>query len=226
MSANPLDIRLRGHDDLLIAFEKRIESLETTRAFHADTLTRLANRVDALSEAFRARTDELAGLLEFLEQSAMKTDSRMLSLESTRSVHAAAIYSLEQSRDQKYAEMVAVIVALRSEINSLLSAITLQDTAIESLDAQYKRIAISQDNDRASVIQQHIEYTQKIIDIREVVATQLETTHKRLDAQRNAPGWIHYVDAGDLHKIIDARVRQAFTDAGRPPIISKPNSPF
>ncbi len=128
--------------------------------------------------------------------------------------------SLEQSRAQNASAIDAVITALTDRIcdlekrnqafangyAELKNLIAMQDTAIESLDAQYKRIAISQDNDRGAMIREHIEYTQKLTDLREATATQLETMHKRIDAQRNLPGWVHYVDANDLQKIIDERI--------------------
>lgn len=117
--------------------------------------------------------------------------------------------SLEQSR-----------AAQANEIETLRKLIAMQDTAIESINETVKalkrgmeshdktilNLALSQDNDRASVIRGHIDHTQKLTDLREAIATQLETMHKRIDAQRNAPGWIHYVDADDLQKIIDKRV--------------------
>lgn len=96
--------------------------------------------------------------------------------------------------------------AQANEIETLRKLILFQDTAIESLDAQYKRMALSQDDDRAARIRDRAEINNLFANFREAVAAQTEAMRKLVDA---APEFIRYVHAGDLQKIIDERVHVA-----------------
>ena len=155
-------------------------------------LHRMLDRIESLEQSRAAQANELESI-----------NNQLVDIRSGFTQMRNDDIHIERELKSRAEQLSDRIGATAETLHKL---IRFQDTAIESLDDQYKRIALSQDNDRASVIRGHIDHTQKLTDLREAIATQLETMHKRIDAQRNAPGWIHYVDADDLQKIIDKRV--------------------
>lgn len=169
MSANPLDIRLRGHDDLLIAFEKRIESLETSRAFHADTLKRLADRIDKLSDAFRSRTDELAGLLESAinlgqHQSSQQTDAH-LRLGVSMDTLQEALIRMQSDMTHRIAGLSIDMKNLQDRTTKLNAGLELTDRGVDTLAANVR--AIQQHRDTPEFIRYtHADDLQEIIDKR------------------------------------------------------------
>lgn len=146
--------------------------------------------------------------------------TRIESLEQSRAQSASAMDAVLNGINKQFVDVRSgctemrhdttrlekIIDGLRADDHDLRKTISMQDTAIESLDAQYKRMALSQDDDRAARIRDRAEINNLFANFREAVAAQTEAMRKLVDA---APEFVRYVHAGDLQKIIDERVHVA-----------------
>lgn len=172
--------------------EKRIESLETTRAFHADTLKRIADRVDKLSEAFRARTDELAALLESAinlgqHQAAQQTDGN-LRLGVSMDAMQESLIRLQQDTANR-------IAGLTTDVRNQTNAIVRLDNDDETIHAEMQS-RTEQLSDRVTKLNAGLELSDRAIDT-------LAQRIRNLQKDRNTTGeFIRYVHADDLRAVI------------------------
>ena len=212
MSANPLDIRLRGLDDLILESFKRIESLETTRAFHADTLKRIADRVDKLSEAFRARTDELAGLLESAinlgQHQAAEQTAGNLRLGVSMDALQESLIRLQHDTANRIA---GLSIDVRSHTNSI-AGVTVYSEKVGS-EMRSRTEELSDRIGKLADVQNRVTGLELKIDDRDEelykAAQDIKKLTDRIDALPKTTGeFIRYVHADDLRAVIREVIKE------------------